>query len=268
MKTTLLVSMILAAGLISAAAQDIELPPSADTAESSLAASPRHHEIVEVEVPGKEFTLSTFVAFPERADKAPVVIVIHEIFGLTEWAKSIADHLAKQGFIALAPDMISDMTDDKSAIAKVRSLEKDAIIERLNAVHAYALTIPAANGKTGCVGFCWGGSSSFLFAVGQPELDAAVVYYGTAPAIEDLAKIEAPILAHYGEMDARVNVTIGPAEEEMKRLGKTYEYSIYDNGGHGFLRAQNGRDGSNFAATEKAWPSTIEFLRKHTEGSE
>ena len=77
--------------------------------------------------------------------------------------------------------------------------------------------------------------------------------------------MNAPVLGHYGQMDARVNVTIDPAKEEMDRLGKVYEYGIYDNAGHGFLRAQGGRDNANFAASRRAWPRTIEFLRKYTE---
>ena len=247
-------------------AEDLAIPPSQDTAEQALENSPRHQEYLKIPAPGSESPLNTFVVFPERAEKAPVILVIHEIFGMTDWVNSVADHLASQGFIALAPDLISGMEGNPMGL--VRSLSKEQIVERLNAVREYALKIPAANGKVGCIGFCWGGSTSFLYATAQPGLDAAVVYYGSAPSNEELAQVRAPVLAHYGEMDARVNVTIDPAKQEMDRLGKIYDYDIYTNAGHGFLRAQSGRDSSNLAATEKAWPRTIEFLRKYTENSQ
>ena len=150
----------------------------------------------------------------------------------------------------------------------VRGLSKEQIVERLDAVRDYALTIPAANGKVASIGFCWGGSSSFLYATAQEHLDAAIVCYGSAPSKEELATIEAPVLGNYGEMDARVNVTIDPAKEEMDRLGKVFEYGIFDDAGHGFLRAQDGREGSNLAATQQAWPKIIAFLRKYTEVAE
>lgn len=246
-----------------AQAQDLAIPPSQDNAEQALADSPRHQEYVEIPAPGSDVPLKTFVVYPERAEKAPIVLVIHEIFGATPWVNSVADHLASQGFIALAPDLISGM--EGNPLSLVRGLTSEQIVTRLNAVRDYALTLPAANGKVSSIGFCWGGSSSFLYATAQPKLDAAIVYYGSSPSNEALANINAPVLGHYGEMDARVNVTIDPAKTEMDRLGKVYDHGIYDNAGHGFLRAQEGRDASNRDAAEKAWPRTIEFLRKYTE---
>lgn len=246
-----------------AVSQDIAIPPSDKTAEKALADSPRHQEIVKIPAPGMDVPLDVFVVYPERADKAPVILVIHEIFGASDWVHSVADHLAGQGFIALAPDFITGQ--DGNAIGLVRALTKQQIVERLDAVRDYALKLPAANGKVATIGFCWGGTSSFLYATAQENLDAAVVCYGSAPSKEELAKIQAPLFGNYGEMDARVNVTIEPAKKELDRLGKIFEYGIYDNAGHGFLRAQEGRDGSNLAATQKAWPATIAFLRKYTE---
>ncbi len=118
----------------------------------------------------------------------------------------------------------------------VRALTPEDATARLNAVRDYALKLPAANGKTATIGFCWGGGRSFAYAATQPGLNAAVVYYGTSPEAADLAKIKAPVLGHYGGDDARVNATVAPAEAEMKKLGKTYEPNIYDGAGHGFLR--------------------------------
>jgi carboxymethylenebutenolidase len=216
--------------------------------------------------------IRTFVVYPQRSDSAPVVIVIHEIYGLTDWLRSVADQLAADGFIAVAPDLISGLgpggggtesAESRDEVVKlIGGLSPDEANRRLNVVRAFALQIPSANGRIGTVGFCWGGSRSFAYATAQPALDAAVVYYGSPPDDEKLAFIEAPVLGLYGGDDARVNATIGPAAKKMKSLKKSYEREIYDGAGHGFLRQQTGRDGANRRAAEKAWPRTVKFLRK------
>jgi len=247
-----------------------EVPPDADQAKDALAKSPRHGEWVDVALPGGG-KLLTWVVYPERKDKAGIVIVIHEIFGLTDWARGVADQLAKEGFIALAPDLLSGMgpngggTDSLGAdVTKViRNLTPADAAARLDAVRAYALKLPAANGKVGAVGFCWGGSTSFAYAVAQPKLDAAAVYYGSSPEEPgDYAKIGAPVMGFYGGDDARVDATIPRAEEAMKKLGKRYTPYVYEGAGHGFLRQQDGRDGANAKASAKAWAATVAFLRE------
>ncbi|MGA7989905.1 MAG: dienelactone hydrolase family protein [Thermoanaerobaculia bacterium] len=246
------------------------IPADADQAKDALVKSPRHGEWVDVVLPGGGKVL-TWVVYPEKKEKAGIVIVIHEIFGLTDWARGVADQLAKDGFIALAPDLLSGMgpngggTDSLGADATkvIRNLTPADAAARLDAVRAYALKLPAANGKVGSVGFCWGGSTSFSYAVAQPKLDAAVVFYGTSPeAADDYAKIGAPVVAFYGGDDARVNATIPRAEEAMKKLGKRYTASVYEGAGHGFLRQQTGRDGANARASEKAWAATLAFFRE------
>lgn len=246
------------------------IPPDADQAKDALAKSPRHGEWVDVAMPGGG-KLLTWVVYPEKKEKAGIVIVIHEIFGLTDWARGVADQLAKDGFIALAPDLLSGMgpngggTDSlgPDATKVIRNLSPADAAARLDAVRAYALDLPAANGRVGAVGFCWGGTTSFAYAVAQPKLDAAVVYYGTSPeATDDYAKIGAPVMAFYGSDDARVNATIPRAEEAMKRLGKRYMANVYAGAGHGFLRQLSGRDGANRRAAEKAWPATLALLRE------
>jgi carboxymethylenebutenolidase len=241
------------------------LPPSLETAKQALEASPRHGEFAYIPMPGGNIKLKTWVVYPEVKEKAPVVIVIHEIFGMTDWVNSIADALAAEGFIAVAPDLISGMEGaEDNPRATIGQLTDEELIKRLDVVREYALALPAANGKLGCIGFCWGGKSTFLYATAQPKLDAAVVYYGTSPATEKLASVNAPVLGLYGENDERVNSTIPAAEEEMNRLGKPFEKEIYAGAGHGFLRQQSGQNGANLKATEQAWPRTIAFLRQHT----
>jgi carboxymethylenebutenolidase len=250
------------------------LPPTEETAPDALNASPRHGEWVEVELPGSDVPISTWVVYPERSDSAPVVLVIHEIYGLTDWIRGVADQFAAEGFIAVAPDLLSGMGpagggtaslgERDNVVATIRTLEPDERTRRLNAVRTYALDIPAGNGRLGSVGFCWGGGASFAYAVDQPDLDAAVAYYGTSPAeAADYARINAPVLGLYGGDDERVNATIPMAEEAMAGSGKYYEPVIYEGAGHGFLRAQQDRDGANKRATEQAWPRTVAFFQEH-----
>lgn len=255
-----------------AAPRDEKLPASEQQAKASLEKSPRHGEYVDVKLPSGG-AVRTWVVYPERKEKAPVVIVLHEIYGLSDWIRAVADQLARDGFIAVAPDLISgfgpngggtDSVASRDDVVKlVRGLTPEVTTARINAVRDYAIKLPAANGKSATIGFCWGGAQSFAYAAAQPGLDAAVVYYGTSPDAATLAKVKAPVLGLYGSDDARVNATIEPAQAEMKKLGKTYEPNIYEGAGHGFLRAQDGRENANLKATQQAWPRTIAFLRQH-----
>ncbi|HLE33187.1 MAG TPA: dienelactone hydrolase family protein [Bacteroidota bacterium] len=253
--------------------KDPKLPAGESNAKEVLEQSPRHGEFVGIELPGTKQKINTWVVYPERKEKAGVVIVIHEIFGLSDWIRAVADQLAADGFIAIAPDLISGMgpggggtesgqtRDD--VVKLIRGLSPEETTKRMNAIFGYAKKIPSANGKIATIGFCWGGSCSYSYAVSQPDLNAAVVYYGTSPDSGALATVKAPVLGLYGADDARVNATIGPASKEMKKLGKSYDVEIYDGAGHGFLRQQTGREGANMAATKKAWPRTLEFLKRN-----
>jgi carboxymethylenebutenolidase len=251
-------------------ARDESLPPSESQAKAALEKSPRHGELVDIKMASGS-PVKAWVVYPERKDKAGVVIVIHEIFGLSDWIRGVADQLARDGFIAVAPDLISghgpngggtESAASRDDVVKlIRGLGDDEVTARLNAIRDYAVKLPAANGKSATIGFCWGGGKSFGYAAAQPGLNAAVVYYGTSPDAATLAKIKAPVLGLYGGDDARVDATIPPAEAEMKKLGKTYEPHIYEGAGHGFLRAQEDRDGANLKATKQAWPRTVSFLR-------
>ena len=252
------------------------LPASEAGAKQVLETSPRHGEWADVKMPDGGTPIRTWIAYPERKDKAPVVLLVHEIFGLTPWIRAVADQLAKDGFIAVAPDLLSgkgpggggtEATSSRDeVVGLVRALKPEEVKARLDAVRAHALGLPAASGKSATIGFCWGGAQSFAYATAQPALDAAVVYYGTSPETAKLASIKAPVLGLYGADDARVNTTIEPAAAEMKKLGRSYETAIYEGAGHGFLRDQEGREGANRKAAEQAWPRTVAFLKKNLEG--
>jgi carboxymethylenebutenolidase len=250
-----------------------ELPPDAELALSRLAESPRHGEWIEYDA-GDADTVTAWVVYPERSGDAPVMIVIHEIFGLTDWVRGVADRLAAEGFITIAPDLLSgkgydgggtDSFSPKDVRKAIGDLDRGEVNRRLRAAAGYATALPSATSRVGSVGFCWGGSTSFRFATAWDGLDAAIVYYGSSPPTESLASIEAPVLGLYGGDDARVDATIPPAKEEMDRLGKVYETEIYDGAGHGFLRQQSGREGKNLRASEQAWARTLAFLRAELE---
>lgn len=250
-------------------------PPGEEGAKAALEASPRHREWVDVAVPGTETKIATYVAYPERSDKAPVVLLIHEIFGLTEWMRGVADQLAADGYLAVAPDLLSGKgpnggnTDSFAAreevIRAVRDLPADDVHARLDAVAGWARSQPSATVKLATIGFCWGGSQSFKYASWQPKLTAAVVYYGTAPDSASLAKVNAPVLGLYGADDARVTSTVEATAAAMSKLGKTYVHHEYVGAGHGFLRAQSERDGANRKAAEEAWAATLQHLKKYLE---
>jgi carboxymethylenebutenolidase len=247
------------------------LPAPEEGAKAAIESSPRHGEWAEVKVPGRTAPVKLWVVYPERKDKAPVVMVISEIFGLSDWIRGVADQLAKDGFIAVAPDFISGMgpngggtdavTSRDEVVKLIRSVTPDDQVAVLNATREFVLKLPAGNGKIGTVGFCWGGSASFNYATAQPALNAAAVFYGSSPDAAKLATIKAPVMGFYGGNDARVNATIEPAVAEMKKLGKPYTPHIYEGAGHGFLRQQSGQDGANMKASEQAWPALLAFFR-------
>jgi carboxymethylenebutenolidase len=251
-------------------ADDRGRPPDATGALARLASSPRHSEWAVIRS-GDGDSVRAWVVYPERSSKAPVVLVVHEIFGLSSWVRSVADQLAADGFIAIAPDLLTmknlpsgpDSVVAPLAQAAIRTLDPVSVQRQLDAVAQYGMSLPAAEKKYGIVGFCWGGATSFAHAVHSPSLGAAVVYYGTSPKTAELASVRAPVLGLYGGNDNRVNATIAPADSALRALGRTYTYNIYPGAGHGFLRQQTGLEGANLAAARAAWPATIGWFRKY-----
>jgi len=255
--------------------RDERLPAGEQAARAALETSPRHGEMVDIAWSRERPPLRTWIVYPERKDKAGVVIIIHEIYGLTDWIRGVADQLAREGFIAVAPDLISGLgpggggTDSAASrddvVKLVRGLTPEETLLRLNAVRAHATRLPAANGRLATMGFCWGGARSFAYAAASPPPDAAVVYYGSSPDSAAVLGVKAPVLGLYGADDARVNSTIEPARAALLKLGRFYEPHLYEGAGHGFLRAQALREGANLKATQQAWPRTIAFLGEHLE---
>jgi carboxymethylenebutenolidase len=214
-----------------------------------------------------------FIAFPEVKQKATAVVVIHEIFGLTDWVRGVADQLAEAGYIAIAPDLLSgtapggggtaELGGGDAVRSKISSLPPAQITADLNAVKGYVSKLPAANGKVAVGGFCWGGSQTFRYATNAKDIKAAFVFYGTGPMEqEELTRIQCPVYGFYGENDARVTSTVDKSTELMKKAGKKFEPVIYDKAGHGFMRSGEGPDASaeNKEARAKAWKRWRELL--------
>jgi carboxymethylenebutenolidase len=250
-------------------------PPGEALAAAALDASPRHGEFVDLPLGEDGAKLRAWMVYPERKDKAPAVIVIQEIYGLTPWLRAVADRLAADGFLAIAPDYLSGLgpggggTDSVAsrddAVKLTRSLTVEEVMRRTDAARAYVTKLPAASGKAATLGFCWGGAMSFAYAAREDEPDAAVVFYGTSPDSATLPRVDAPVIGFYGEDDARVNATIPAARAAMAANQEFYEANVYPGAGHGFLRAQDQREGANARAAGQAWPRAIAFLREHLE---
>ena len=250
----------------------VAIAPAQDWAKKQLEKSPRHGEWVKLKNDKRE--VLSFIVYPEIKEKATAVVVIHEIFGLTDWVRLVCDQLAEAGYIAIAPDLLSgagpkgggtDSFDGEAVRKAIMSLPANQITGDLNAATKYVAKLPASNGKVAVAGFCFGGSQSFRFATNNKTIKAAFVFYGTGPEAEaDIKRIEAPVYGFYGGNDARVNMTIPKSTELMKAAGKTYDPVTYDEAGHGFMRAGEDPAGNeaNKKAKDAAWKRWKELLKK------
>lgn len=256
---------VLAVFAASAAAQDQAW------ARARIDSSPRHGEWVEVKHGDR--TVRCWIVFPEVRENAQAIIVIHEIFGLSDWVRSLTDQLAEQGYIAIAPDLLSGMAPNGGGSEELGNrvrdvigrLPADQITADLNAVAEYVGKLPACNGNVSVCGFCWGGTQMFRYATNNKDLKAAYPFYGSGPTnAEDIARINCPVYGFYGENDNRVNATIPRSKELMAAAKKTYEPVTFTGGAHGFMRggeAPNGREGDK-KARDEAWTRWKELLRK------
>ena len=265
MKTRLLLlTAFFCAGLSAFAQGDLSW------AKAMLEKSPRHGEWVDVKNGSR--TVHCFVVYPEVKNPAAAVVVIHEIFGLTDWARNAADEIAAAGYIAIAPDLLTGygpnggdsraFPSTQDAVAKIHDLPPDQITGDLNAAADYVKALPAANGKLAVAGFCWGGAESFRFACHRSDLKAAYVFYGTPPKADEMKNIPCPVYGFYAGDDARVSSTIPKAEKQMKAAGKVYQPVTYEGAGHGFMRAGEQPDAKpgNKKAHDEAWVRLKELL--------
>jgi carboxymethylenebutenolidase len=242
-----------------------------DWARAALEKSPRHREWVTVKHDGR--SVETFVVYPESKGKTPVVLIIHEIFGMTDWVQDLADQVAAAGYIAVAPDLLSGMGPNggrSSDFAEGKTMEAishlnpDQVTADLNAAADYALKIPAANGKLFVGGFCWGGGQTFRFATNRADLAAAFVFYGPPPDKDSMVRIKAPVYGFYAGNDARIGAMIPDAVTQMKAAGKTYDIVTYEGAGHGFMRAGEAPDAkeADKKARAEAWARWKSLLAK------
>jgi carboxymethylenebutenolidase len=243
-----------------------------DWAKTRLDKSPRHLEWVKVKHGDRE--VNCFIAYPEAKDKAKAVILVHEIFGLTDWVRGVADQLAEAGYIAIAPDLLSGAGPNGGGTASlggndgvrkaITSLPPAQVTADLDAVAEYVKGLPACNGKIVVAGFCWGGGQAFRYATNNKDLKAAFVFYGPPPSDEGaVARINCPVYGFYGGNDARITATVSGTAETMKKEGKIYEPVTYEDAGHGFMRAGEAPDANsgNQQARSKAWSRWLDLLK-------
>ena len=236
-----------------------------DWAKERLNKSPRHGEWVDLK--SGDRTIKAFIVYPERNTKRPIVLVIHEIFGLTDWVRGVCDQLAENGVIAIAPDLLSGQTfsDADGARKAISALKPEQVQADLDATADYALKAPSANGTLAVCGFCWGGGWTDKYAAMNSKLKAAYSFYGPLPDDATVyKKIFCPIYGFYAEMDERVDAGIPSAEEKMKEAGKKYEPVVYKGAGHGFMRDGESPTGSeaNKKAREDAWTRWKQLLQQ------
>ncbi len=206
------------------------------------------------------------LAKPKADGKYPGVLVIHENRGLNPHIKDIARRLASAGFVALAPDYLfaqgGTPEDADKARDMIGTLTPADILATSKAGLAGIIAHPSSTGKSGAIGFCWGGGAVNDLAVNDATLSAGVAYYGLQPAAADVAKIKAPLLLHYAGLDERVDAGIPAFEAALKAAGKTYELHIYDGVNHAFNNDTNAAR-YNKEAADLAWGRSIAFLKKY-----
>lgn len=267
---------------------DRNLPPSNLQAPARLAASPRHGEWAKIAwEPGSKDSLMAYIVYPSTTSaKTPVVVVVHEIFGLSTWVRGVADQVAAEGFIAIAPDLESrvrggpsaDELPRDSATKLIRDVGPAERNRGIDAVARYAMSQPSAAQKYAVIGYCWGGGTTWMHVIngGLPGFSGGVAYYGlpymngAVPNRDSLARIKTPIMLLSGARDARIGAAMPAVDSAMKSLGKSYVGINYPGAGHGFLRSQDDTSAHNpewqqadLAATRDAWPRTVAFLKKN-----
>ena len=245
----------------------------ADPTGERLEQSPRHHEFVRIDTEAGR-SVRALVVYPEVDRPVPAVVVIHENRGLTDFERGVADQLAEAGYVAIAPDLLSQTgpndgdTDSfasgDAAREGIYQLPPEQVTADLDAVVSHARSLDATTDKVAVAGFCWGGGQAFRYATDNPEVAATFVFYGTAPEKEAIKEIESPVYGFYGGDDFRITGQVPEVEEAMEAAGKVYEPVVYEGAGHGFVRAgaMPDADEANQRSREQAWERWKELLGK------
>jgi carboxymethylenebutenolidase len=218
-----------------------------------------------VKFPSGRDTITAYLAYPERKDQTPAVVVIHEIFGLSDFIRQTTEQLAKDGFVAVAPDLLSRQggtpPSNDDARKLIAGLNPDTVTRDLDATVAYVKKLKAVRpDRVGVIGFCWGGSQSFRYATNNPSLGAFVVCYGAGPEATAIARIRAKGLGVYAENDARINAGLGDVDAAVQTYHKSYQHSIYPGVGHGFFRTRERPE-----VADSAWRAVVTFFRESLE---
>ena len=218
-----------------------------------------------IKYPGENVEMRAFLARPKTGLKFPAVIVIHENKGLVPHIQDVTRRMEREGFLALAPDALSPLGGTPADVSNVgamfQQLNGEQTTKNFVAAVKYLKTHPLSTGKVGCIGFCWGGAMTNQVAVNSPDLNAAVPYYGRQPVAEDVAKIKAPIMAHYAGNDPGIDAGIPAFEEALKKYNKEYQIFIYEGASHAFNNDSN-PERYNEQAAKLAWGRTIGFFKE------
>jgi len=219
-----------------------------------------------VKYQGETGEMKGFLAWPKTGKRFPAVLVIHENRGLQPHIQDVTRRIAKEGFLALAPDALSPLggtpeNDQDKAVKMIGQLDYDKTVKNFVAAVRYLKTQPLSTGKVGCTGFCWGGGMTNQVAVNSPDLDAAVPYYGKQPTAEQVAMIKAPIMAHYAGDDSFINPGIPAFEEALKKEKKEYQIFMYEGAKHAFNN-DSSPERYNEQAAKLAWSRTIAFFKE------
>jgi len=255
-----------------APARQSNIHPVSKNITARLANSPRHFDIVKIKQGDRE--VETYIFYPMTKDKAMAVVLIHEIFGLSDWMRAAADQLAEAGYIVVVPDLLSGMGPNKGGTndfadtqvtTGVQRLPADQVMADLTAVTDYAKKLDACNGKVAVGGFCWGGGKAFAFSTVNKDIKAAFVFYG-APMlpVADMPKVNCPVYGFYGEQDARISASVPAETDAMKAAGKSYDAIVYPGAAHGFMRLgqMDDTNPSNKKAAEDSWKRMLDLLAK------
>jgi len=253
------------AGSMSAATVAAAMMSSNAKAQGLVAEDDARLVIEDATYPGAKGEMRGYLAYPAAGGPFGAVIVVHENRGLNAHTKDVARRVALEGFVALAPDFLSDLggtpADEEAARPMFQQLPAADVAANGVATIAWLKTHAKSNGKVGAMGFCWGGGTVNNIATVAPDLLAAVPYYGGQPDAAAVPNIKAKVMAHYGGLDERINAGIPAFEAALKAAGTDYQIFIYEGANHAF---NNDTSAARYSkeASDLAWSRTMGLFRE------